>query len=41
MIRQKNNDIDTLIKEKNQMQSHIEELEQLINKLMNIEKSEE
>ena len=41
MIRQKNNDIDTLIKEKNQMQSHIEELEQLINKFMNIEKSEE
>ena len=41
MIRQKNNDIETLIKEKNQMQSHIEELEQLINKFMNIEKSEE
>jgi hypothetical protein len=41
LIRQKNNDIDTLIKEKNQMQSHIEELEQMINKFMNIEKSEE
>ena len=41
MIRQKNNDIETLIKEKNQMQSHIEELEQMINKFMNIEKSEE
>jgi hypothetical protein len=41
MIRQKNNDIDALIREKNQMQSHNEELEQIINKFMNIEKSEE
>ena len=41
LLNQKNIEIDTLIKEKNQMQSHIEELEQMINKFMNIEKSEE
>ena len=41
LLNQKNIEIDTLIKEKNQMQSHIEELEQMINKFMNIEKSEQ
>ena len=41
LLRQKDIDIDTLMKEKIQMQSHIEELEQMITKFMDIEKSEE
>ena len=41
LLRQKEIDIDTLIKEKIQMQSHIEELEQMIAKFMEIEKSNE
>ena len=39
MIKQKDIDINNLIQEKNQMKSHIQELEQMINKFMNIEKS--
>ena len=41
LLRQKDIDIDTLIKEKIQMQSHIEELEQMIDKFMEIAKSNE
>ena len=41
LLRQKDIDIDTLIKEKMQMQSHIEELEQMIAKFMEIAKSNE
>ena len=39
LIKQKDIEIENLIKEKAQMQSHIQELEQMINKFMNIEKS--
>ena len=41
MIKQKDIDINNLIQEKNQMKSHIQELEQMINKFMNIEKPEQ
>ena len=41
LLREKDIEIDTLIKEKIQMQSHIEELEQMIAKFMEIEKSDE
>ena len=41
LLGEKDIEIDTLIKEKIQMQSHIEELEQMISKFMEIEKSDE
>jgi len=41
LLKEKDIEIDTLIKEKIQMQSHIEELEQMISKFMDIEKSDE
>ena len=41
MIKQKDIDINNLIQEKNQMKSHIQELEQMINRFMNIEKPEQ
>ena len=41
ILREKENDIENLIKEKIQMQNHIDELEQMIAKFMEMEKSEE
>jgi len=41
VLKQKDIEIDTLIREKGQMQKHIEELEQMIGKFMEIEKSDE
>ena len=41
LLRERDIEIDTLTKEKIQMQSHIEELEQMIGKFMDIEKSDE
>ena len=40
-LKEKDFEIDTLIREKAQMQKHIEELEQMVAKFMEIEKSEE
>jgi len=40
-LKGKDFEIDTLIKEKDQMQKHIQELEQMLAKFMEIEKSEE
>jgi len=41
LLKGKEFEIDTLIKEKAQMQKHIEELEQMIGKFMQMEKSDE
>ena len=41
LLKEKDFEIDTLIKEKAQMQKHIEELEQMIQKCMEMEKSDE
>ena len=41
LLRERDIEIDTLIKEKMQMQSHIEELEQMIGKFMDIQNSGE
>jgi hypothetical protein len=41
VLKQKDIEIDTLIREKGQMQKHIEELEQMIGKFMEMEKSDE
>ena len=41
VLKQKDFEIDTLIREKAQMQKHIEELEQMVGKFMEIEKSED
>ena len=41
VLKQKDIEIDTLIREKGQMQKHIAELEQMIGKFMEIEKSDE
>ena len=41
LLRQKENDIEILMKEKIQMQTHIDELEQVIEKYMENEKSGE
>ena len=41
MIKQRDNQIKTLNKEKKQMEEHIEELKQVINKFIQVEKSEE
>ena len=40
-LKEKDFEIDTLIREKAQLQKHIEELEQMVAKFMEIEKSEE
>ena len=41
VLKEKDIEIDTLIREKGQMQKHIEELEQMIGKFMEMEKSDE
>ncbi len=41
VLKEKDLEIDTLIREKGQMQKHIEELEQMIGKFMEMEKSDE
>ena len=41
VLKQKDFEIDTLIREKAQMQKHIEELEQMVGKFMEIEKSDD
>ena len=41
LLKGKEFEIDTLIKEKAQMQKHIEELEQMVGKFMQMEKSDE
>ena len=41
VLKEKDIEIDTLIREKGQMQKHIDELEQMIGKFMEMEKSDE
>ena len=41
ILKQKDLEIDTLIREKGQMQKHIQELEQMVGKFMEIAKSDE